>query len=124
METRNDSACDPSCGSPGAKRLGCSSEELSINPSVPEDIELEIVTIDIERHNGREFCGTLEFKYGKRSCVLLWTVEWQRIPEVLVEFFPGTNLDVTGVVKLHQTVLIDHLLNTLVQRIGKETLFT
>ena len=85
---------------------------------------LDIVAIEIERQDGRTFCGTLEFAHGRRSGVLLWTVEWHDTPEVMVEFFPGTSHDVTDLVRQHQKLLIDRLLDTLMQRIGKETLFT
>ncbi|MBI2483809.1 hypothetical protein HYV71_01325 [Candidatus Uhrbacteria bacterium] len=83
----------------------------------------EIISIDIERQDGRMFCGTLEFRYNKRVDVLLWTVEWHDAPEVMVEFFPGTSRDVTDLVRQHQKMLIDELLDTLMKRIGKETLF-
>lgn len=85
---------------------------------------MDIVAIEIERQDGHAFCGTLEFAHGKRVGVLLWTVEWRNTPEVMVEFFPGTGQDVTDVVRLHQKTLIDGLLDTLMQRTGKETLFT
>jgi len=85
---------------------------------------MDIVAIEIERQDGRMFCGTLEFTYNKRADVLLWTTEWHDTPEVMVEFFPGTSRDITDLVREHQKMLIDKLLDTLVQRIGKETLFT
>lgn len=85
---------------------------------------MEIIAIEIERQDGRLFCGTLEFTHNKKAGVLLWTVEWHHTPEVMVEFFPGTRHDVTDLVRQHQKYLIDRLLDTLVQRIGKETLFS
>lgn len=85
---------------------------------------MDIVAIEIERQDGRMFCGTLESKHDKRVIVLLWTVEWHDTPEVMVEFFPGTSHNVTDLVRQHQKVLIDRLLDTLMQRIGKETLFS
>lgn len=84
---------------------------------------MDIVAIEIERQDCRMFCGTLEFTHSKRVGVLLWTVEWYTTPEVMVEFFPGTSHDVTDLVRQHQKLLIDRLLDTLMQRIGKETLF-
>lgn len=85
---------------------------------------MDIVAIEIERQDGRMFCGTLEFSHSRRASALLWTVEWHDTPEVMVEFFPGTSHDVTDLVRQHQKMLIDRLLDTLVQRIGKETLFS
>lgn len=84
---------------------------------------MEIVSIDLERNDGRAFCGTLEYCADHHYGTLLWTVEWRDSLEVTVEFFPGTDFDVADVVRTHQKALIDRLLDTLVQRLGKETLF-
>lgn len=85
---------------------------------------MDIVAIEIERQDARMFCGTLEFTHNKRAGVLIWTAEWHDTPEVMVEFFPGTSHDVTDLVRTHQKVLIDRLLDTIMKRIGKETLFS
>ena len=83
---------------------------------------MNIVSIDIERTDGRTFCGTLEYRHDHHYGTLLWTVEWRESLEVMVEFFPGTEFEVLDEVRDHQQLLIDRLLDTLVQRIGKETL--
>lgn len=84
---------------------------------------MDIEYIELERQDGRLFCGTLAFRHEERTEMLLWTVEWHDTPEVLVEFFPGTGRDVTDLVREHQKPLIDKLLDTLMQRVGRETLF-
>ncbi|MBU6429912.1 MAG: hypothetical protein KGR26_12940 [Cyanobacteria bacterium REEB65] len=85
---------------------------------------MDIVAIDIERSDGKMFCGTLEYRHELRNGLLLWTAEWRDSQEVTVEFFPGTEFEVGDLVRAHQKVLIDHLLDTLVQRLGRESLFT
>lgn len=87
-------------------------------------VDIDKDDIIIERQDGRMFCGTLVFKHGcgERE-VLTWTVEWHAAPEVMVEFFNGTTNDVTDLVHKHQKFLIDKLLDTLVQRVGRETLY-
>ena len=85
---------------------------------------MDIVSIDIERTDGRTSCGALEFLHAQTYGTLLWTVEWRDSSEVTVEFFPGSRGEVADLVRRHQRILIDHLLDTLVQRLGHETLFT
>ncbi len=84
---------------------------------------MEVGPIEIERQDGRKFCGTLEFRHAHRNVVLLWTTEWGDTPEVMVELFHGTAGDHTDLVREHQKFLIDKILDTLVQRVGKETLY-
>lgn len=83
-----------------------------------------IHTIEIERSDSRAFCGTMEYRAPRRVGTLLWTVEWRDTPEVLVEFFPGSAFEDVDLVRDHQDLLISGLLETLTERIGRETLFT
>lgn len=84
----------------------------------------EILSIDIERCDEWAYCGILEYRSIQHDGTLLWTVEWQDTPEVLVEFFPGGTFEDASLVRTHQQRLIDSLLETLSQRIGQETLFS
>ncbi|HEY9899120.1 MAG TPA: hypothetical protein V6D00_08060 [Pantanalinema sp.] len=85
---------------------------------------LAIQAIDIERSDDKAYCGTLDYQTVYRSGVLLWTVEWRQTPEVVVEFFPGESFEDAELVRDHQTLLIRSLLDTLTERMGRETLFT
>lgn len=83
-----------------------------------------IQAIEIERSGDTHYCGTLEYLGPNDTGTLLWTVEWRQTPEVLVEFFPGTDFADAELVRDHQNLLISRLLDTLAERMGKETLFT
>ncbi|HEY9855475.1 MAG TPA: hypothetical protein V6D05_07050, partial [Stenomitos sp.] len=64
------------------------------------------------------------YRAPRQVGTLLWTVEWRDTPEVLVEFFPGGAFEDVELVKDHQDLLINGLLETLTERLGRETLFT
>lgn len=83
-----------------------------------------IHAIEIERWDDRTYCGTLEYRAPKRVGTLLWTVEWRTTPEVLVEFFPGSEFEDVDLIQDQQDLLISSLLDTLSDRMGQETLFT
>lgn len=88
-----------------------------------DQMDIDDGDIEIERQDCRIFCGTLVFRHEGRREALTWTVEWSDSPEVMVEFFNGTSRDVTDLVREHQKPLIDKLLDTLMKRVGRETLF-
>lgn len=83
-----------------------------------------IHSIDIERWDDRAYCGILEYCGEEGSATLLWTVEWRDTPEVLVEFFPGNEFEDVTLIHYYQELLISSLLDTLSERMGRETLFT
>lgn len=83
-----------------------------------------IQAIEIERSDDRSYCGILEYGTLLSSGTVLWTVEWRDTPEVLVEFFPGDAFEDADTLRHHQAELISGLLDTLAERMGRETLFT
>lgn len=83
-----------------------------------------IEAIEIERSDGRSYCGILEYASWRQRGTLLWTVEWRDTPEVLVEFFPGDAFEDAETLREHQALLISGVLDTLSERMGQETLFT
>jgi hypothetical protein len=85
---------------------------------------VRIHAIDIERSDGPFLCGTLEFGTLRSTGTLLWSVGQDRASELVVEFFPGSAFDDLDQVREAPEQLIGPLLDTLCDRLGRETLFT
>lgn len=83
---------------------------------------MHILSIDIERQDHGACCGLLEFGPEPFRGVLLWTVQWDQGDGLLVEFFPGTAFEDHGLIKHHQQQLVGGLLETLAQRLDRESL--
>ena len=85
---------------------------------------VRINAIDIERSDGPFLCGTLEFGTDRTTGTLLWSIGQDRASELVVEFFPGSAFDDLDHVREAPEHLIGPLLDTLCDRLGRETLFT
>ena len=85
---------------------------------------VRIHAIDIERSDGPFLCGTLEYGTAFTTGTLLWSVGQDQASEIVVEFFPGGGFNDLDHVRQAPDQLIGPLLDTLCDRLGRETLFT
>lgn len=84
---------------------------------------MQIASIHIERQTPGCQCGTLAFRSGARSGMLLWVTEWRRGQKVTVEFVPGEGATQADI-RAHHDRLVDELVKAMVERVSRKLLFS